>query len=62
VVGQGELKRGGYDPLFSLNHTAAMIRANINRLFRRTWCTSKRIDRLEGHLLLYTDYHNRVLV
>src|ERR1700722_17024815 len=23
VVGQGELKRGGFDPLFSLNHTAA---------------------------------------
>jgi len=21
VVGQGELKRGGFDPLFSLNHT-----------------------------------------
>jgi len=61
VVGQGELKAGGWDPLFSLNHTAAMIRANVNRLARRTWCTTKRPDRLRAHLILYADYHNRVL-
>jgi len=59
VVGQGELKRGGFDPLFSLNHTAAMYRANVNRLFRRTWCTSKRRTRLLNHLILYRAYHNR---
>ncbi len=35
IVGQGELKGGGFDPLFSLNHSFAMFRANINRLFRR---------------------------
>jgi len=39
VVGQGELKGGGFDPLFSLNHTCAMIRAHVSRLFRRTWNT-----------------------
>ena len=61
-VGQGELKRGGYDPLFGLNHTAAMIRANVNRLFRKTWCTSKRRDRLEAHLELYIKYHNTELI
>jgi transposase-like protein len=61
VVGQGELKSGGFDPLFSLNHTAAMLRANINRLFRRTWCTTKRIDRLSAHIALYVQYHNQVL-
>lgn len=61
VVGQGELKRGGRDPLFILNHTAAMIRANINRLFRRTWCTTKKADRLLRHLYLYAAYHNQVL-
>ena len=61
VVGQGELKRGGHDPLFSLNHTAAMIRANVNRMFRRTWCTTKRADRLRAHLMLYVDFHNTVL-
>jgi len=61
IVGQGELKRGGFDPLFALNHTAAQIRANINRLFRRTWCTTKRRDRLRAHLLLYADFHNSEL-
>lgn len=61
VVGQGELKKIGFDPLFDLNHTAAMIRANINRLFRKTWCTTKRADRLELHLWLYAGYHNSVL-
>jgi transposase-like protein len=60
--GQGELKRVGYDPLFSINHTLAMLRANVNRLIRRTWCTSKRIDCLVDHLTLYADYHNRVLL
>ena len=61
-MGQGELKKIGFDPLFDLNHTAAMIRANINRLFRRTWCTTKRADRLEAHLELYVQYHNRELI
>jgi transposase-like protein len=61
VVGQGELKKIGFDPLFSLNHTCAMIRANVNRLFRRTWCTTKRRDRLEAHLEIYAHYHNTVL-
>ena len=61
VVGQGELKRGGFDPLFSLNHTAAMFRANINRLFRRTWCTTKKREALTAHLALYSVYHNQNL-
>lgn len=60
-VGQGELKRGGWDPLFALNHTAAMLRANVNRLIRKTWCTTKRADRLEGHLQRYILYHNERL-
>jgi hypothetical protein len=58
VVGQGELKRGGRDPIFTLNHTCAMVRANINRLFRKTWCTSKRIECLEMHIALYAVFHN----
>ncbi len=61
VVGQGELKRGGFDPLFSLNHTAAMFRANVNRLFRRTWCTTKKRESLKAHLALYSLYHNQNL-
>lgn len=61
VVGQGELKKVGRDPLFSLNHTAAMLRANINCLIRKTWCTTKRPDRLLAHITLYAQFHNRVL-
>ena len=61
TVGQGELKQIQFDPLFSLNHTAAMIRANVNRLFRRTWCTSKTIEGLSNHLWIYLGYHNEVL-
>lgn len=61
IVGQGELKKVGFDPIFSLNHTCAMNRANINRLFRRTWCTTKKKERLQDHLDLYADFHNRIL-
>ncbi len=62
VVGQGELKSGGFDPLFSLNHTAAMLRANINRLFRKTWCTTKRPEALYDHISLYAARHNRHII
>ncbi len=60
--GLGELKRGGFDPLFSVNHTNAMLRANINRLFQKTWCTTKLAERLSYHLALYCLYHNQVLI
>lgn len=62
IVGQGELKKLGFDPLFSLNHTAAMLRANINRLFRRTWNTTKKIKGLEYHIAMYVWYHNFKLI
>ena len=58
IIGQGELKKGGFDPLFSLNHTYAMIRDNIKRLTRRTWCTTKRPDRLTDLIYLYAWFHN----
>lgn len=61
VAGQGELKKIGFDPLFPLNHTCAMLRANLNRLFRRTWCTTKTRAGLIDHLSLYVTYHNAVL-
>jgi len=61
IAGQGELKKIGFDPLFSLNHTCAMLRANLNRLFRRTWCTTKKREGLIDHLSLYVIYHNTVL-
>ncbi|MFA6237475.1 MAG: hypothetical protein WC635_09135 [Bacteriovorax sp.] len=62
VVGQGELKKLRRDPLFILNHTCAMLRANINRLIRKTWCTTKDPKRLEDHLTIYMAFHNFVLV
>ncbi len=62
VVGQGELKSGGFDPLFSLNHSFAMARANMNRLFRRTWCTTKKPECLALHFAMYALYHNLVLI
>ena len=62
VTGQGELKRGGFDPLYSLNHTCAMLRANVNRLVRKTWCTTKKAENLAHHLAIYANYHNSVLI
>lgn len=61
VAGQGELKKVEFDPLFSINHTLAMLRANINRLIRKTWCTTKDPTRLKDHIEIYVLYHNRVL-
>jgi hypothetical protein len=60
--GQGELKVGGFDPLFSLNHTFAMLRANICRLIRKTWCTTKKIQSLADHIAIYVNFHNSVLL
>jgi len=62
VIGQGELKKIGFDPLFTLNHTYAMLRANINRLFRKTWCTTKKPERLKYHIAMYAVYHNLLLI
>ena len=62
VTGQGELKATSHDPLFTLNHTFAMFRANINRLFRRTWNTTKKPERLSHHIALFVLYHNQVLI
>ena len=62
VAGQGELKKVGKDPLFCINQTFAMLRANINRLIRRTWCTTKVPARLNDHLAIYAYVHNSKLV
>jgi transposase-like protein len=61
ITGQGELKKLKFDPLFSLNHTFAMLRANINRLVRKTWCTTKDRRRLDDHLNIYMHFHNTIL-
>jgi IS1 family transposase len=61
IVGQGELKKTGFDPLFSLNHTAATLRARASRLIRRTWCTTKKPEMLDLHLALVCLHHNMQL-
>ena len=58
ISGRGELKKIRRDPLFAINHTFAMCRANINRLIRKTWCTTKKISRLIYHLAIYAWVHN----
>ena len=60
IAGQGELKKCGYDPLFVINHTCAMLRANINRLVRKTWCTTKSIMRLKDHIDIFTYFYNQI--
>lgn len=59
ITGQGELKKIKHDPLFSLNHTCAMIRYSVNRLIRKTWCTTKKIQPLIDHLDIYAKFHNQ---
>ena len=56
------MKAGGFDPLFSLNHTCAMYRDNTKRLSRRTWCTTKIVPRLQCLLDIYTVFHNEWLL
>lgn len=62
VAGQGELKIGARDPLFSINHTFAMLRDGIKRLVRKSWCTTKRKENLVHHLHIYTYFHNSKLI
>ncbi len=60
--GLGELKVGAFDPLFAINHTLAKLRANVSRLNRRTWNTTKRRDRLMSHLWIFIESHNRYIL
>ena len=60
-TGQGELKKLKFDPLFSINHTLAKFRADISRLIRKTWCTTKKAEKLSLHLLIYAQFHNERL-
>ena len=62
VAGQGELKKVAFDPLFIVNHTCALLRANVNRLIRKTWCTTKHPDRLRDHLDMFIYFYNEVLL
>jgi len=58
IAGYGEMKKAGFDPLFWLNHTAAMIRDALARMLRRTWCNTKQLFYLQRALDIHVDYHN----
>lgn len=60
IAGQGELKKVQFDPLFIVNHTCAILRANVNRLIRKTWCTTKDPERLKDHLDIFTYFYNEI--
>ena len=62
LTGQGELKKIRFDPLFSLNHTCAMLRDNVKRLGRKTWCTTKCPENLRASLAIYALFHNTLLI
>jgi transposase-like protein len=61
LTAQGELKRNRFDPLFSINHVFAMLRDNVKRLSRKTWCSTKKMEWLEKHIMIYVHFHNSVL-
>lgn len=42
-----------YDPLFALNQRCALLRSSIRRLTRRSWCTTKKPENLQGHLDIF---------
>ena len=59
--GQGELKKTGRDPLFSVNQTFGMFRDKMSRLTRQSWNLSKKISCLEAHTAIYIESHNRAI-
>ncbi len=60
IAGQGELKRKLFDPLFTLNHSCAMLRDSINRLIRKTWCTTKKVKNLQNHIDIFISFYNLI--
>ena len=55
----GYRRRNEHDPLWRLNHTAALFRHDLSRLGRKVWTTTKKPARLQCHLDLYLAYRNR---
>ena len=60
VVGQGELKKVKHDPIFSIDHTLAMLRDGIGTLVRRSWCVTQDPKRLKGHLEIFIYFYNHI--
>lgn len=47
-----------YDPLFAINHTFARLRADLPRLHRTTWTTTKSLAEFERHVWLWVAWNN----
>ncbi|MCE3011142.1 MAG: hypothetical protein LW875_11085 [Proteobacteria bacterium] len=54
------LEKKRFDPMFALNQRCAKLRADINRLIRRSWSTTKKIENLKKHLMIYVCYNNQI--
>lgn len=48
-----KLQKKKFDPLFAINHKCALLRSQIKRLTRRSWCTTKKVENLQLHLDLF---------
>lgn len=48
-----KLQKKKFDPLFAINHKCAVLRDRINRLTRRSWCTTKKVENLQLHLDIF---------
>ena len=58
VTISGKLPKGPANPLFVVNHAAAMARYGMSRLIRRTWCTTKDRRRLRLHGAMWSVWGN----
>ena len=47
-----------WDPLFPLNQRFAKLRADIRRLTRKSWCTTKKSENLQRQLNIYICHNN----
>ena len=59
-VTSSTLARRSFNGLFSINTTLAMSRDNCGRLRRRSWLVTKKAERLQNHLVIFTVYRNYV--
>jgi len=50
-----------FDPMFALNQRCAKLRADIKRLTRKSWCTTKKTENLQRHLKLYQSFNNELI-
>ena len=56
------LEKKKFDPMFALNQRCAKLRDDVKRLARRNWCTTKKVENLTKHLIIYACYNNGLKV